>query len=55
MEAINQNDILTAVFIHDKNHKSYTAFFRQVPESIAQGETLEEAEENLFKSLPMIM
>ncbi len=50
-----ETNILTGLFVHDKKHGSYTAFFKELPESAAQGSTREEAEENLFKQLPMII
>jgi predicted RNase H-like HicB family nuclease len=51
-----KNDfVLTGIFIQDKIDGRYTAFFSELPEAVSQGESIEEAEENLFNILPSVM
>lgn len=45
---------LTGVFIKD-NQVGYTGFFSQFPEAVSQGETIAEAENNLFNVLPDVL
>lgn len=45
---------LTGFFIKDPSNR-FTGFFSQFPEAISQGESIEEAETNLFKVLPDII
>ena len=52
---MDANFFLTGIFLHDKKDGRYTAFFSEVPEAVSQGETIEEAEKNLFDVLPMVM
>lgn len=42
---------LTAVFVKDKEDGGYTGFFMEVPGVVAEGDTKEETEENLFECL----
>lgn len=50
-----KNFTLTGIFIHDNIDGRYTGFFSELPEAVSQGETLEEAETNLFNILPSVM
>jgi len=47
--------ILTGVFFKDKSDGRVGSFFLEIPGVVAQGETKEEAEDNLFKVLPMML
>jgi len=48
----NQNELpLTAYFVQDPKDKGYTGFFAEFPGAVAEGDTQEEAETNLFKAL----
>lgn len=48
----NNNELpLTAYFVQDPTDKGYTGFFAEFPGAVAEGDTQEEAETNLFKAL----
>jgi predicted RNase H-like HicB family nuclease len=44
----------TAVFVEDP-HGGYSAFIEEIPGANSQGETLEEAKENLKEALQMVL
>lgn len=46
---------ITGLFIQDPDDKGYTGFFNELPEAVAEGDTIEEAVENLFLSLQAIL
>lgn len=46
---------LTAIFVEDNKTGGYTAFFKEIPEIVAQGNTIDEAEEMMFRLLPMVL
>lgn len=46
---------LTAVFIEDPADGGYTGFFKEFPSAVAQGETQEEVQRNLFKALSYML
>lgn len=46
---------LTAMFIQDQEDGRFGAFFLEIPGATAQGETQQEAEDNLFRILPMLL
>ena len=46
---------LTAIFFKDPDDGGFTGFFAEIPEVIAEGDTIEEVEEMLFQTLPMAM
>lgn len=48
-----KNFELTGVFVQDSN-AGYTAFFAQLPNIIAEGETVEEAEMNLINTVKIV-
>lgn len=45
---------ITGVFLKEKDGR-FTAFFSEIPEATAQGDTVEEAEQNLFEILPEVL
>ncbi len=45
---------LTGVFVKEHDGR-FTAFFSEIPEATAQGDTMEEAEVNLFNILPDVL
>jgi predicted RNase H-like HicB family nuclease len=42
---------LTAYYVQDPNDNGYTGFFAEFPGAVAEGDTQEEVENNLFKAL----
>jgi predicted RNase H-like HicB family nuclease len=46
---------LTAVFVEDPTEGGFTGFFKEFPNAIAEGETQEEAQNNLFKTLSFML
>lgn len=45
---------ITGIFLKEKDGR-FTAFFSEIPEATAQGDTVEEAERNLFGILPDVL
>jgi len=52
MEA--QNFQLTGIFVQDPIDKGFTAFFAQLPNIIAEGDTEEEATKNLIQTVQTV-
>lgn len=50
----NNNLELTGVFVQDPESKGYTAFFAQLPNIIAEGDTQEAAVENLINTVRVV-
>ncbi len=50
METTNKFN-LTGIFVEDPKSKGYTAFFAQFPNIIAEGDTQEDASQNLLRLL----
>jgi predicted RNase H-like HicB family nuclease len=46
---------LTAIFIKDPNDKGFTGFFAEFPEAVAEGNTEEEVQKNLFEALSIML
>lgn len=46
---------LTAVFIEDPTDGGYTGFFKEFPGAVAEGETEEEVQQNLFLALSYML
>lgn len=46
---------LTAVFLEDPEEGGFTGFFKEFPSAVAQGETQEEVQLNLFKALAYML
>lgn len=46
---------LTAIFVQDPTDKGYTGYFAEMPEVIAEGETEEEVQSNLFEALNIML
>lgn len=46
---------LTGIFIKDDHSGGYTAFVEEYPEAIAQGHSLEEAEQKVLKALKLAL
>ena len=46
---------LTGIMIEDKQVGGYTAYFAELPDVVAEGETKEGAESNLFEALSIVM
>lgn len=44
---------LTAIFIKEEESDGYSAFFKEYPGVISQGETIEQAESLLFQIFPI--
>lgn len=52
---MEQNNFqLTGIFVQDPNDKGFTAFFAQLPNIIAEGDTEEEATRNLFQTVQTV-
>lgn len=45
---------ITGVFVKESDGR-FTAFFSEIPEATSQGDTMEEAEQNLFNILPDVL
>ena len=45
---------LTGIFVKDPNDNGYTAFFAQLPNIIAEGDTENEATENLIHTVQTV-
>lgn len=45
---------ITGVMIQDSKNKGWTAYFAEFPEVIAEGDTEEEAQKNLFEALQIV-
>ncbi len=50
----NEKFQLTGVFVQDPGTKRFTAFFAQLPNIIAEGDTEEEATENLIHTVQTV-
>lgn len=46
---------LTGIFIQDENDGGFTGFITQVPGAVSEGDTIDEAAENLMKTLPDLL
>lgn len=46
---------LTAIFVQDSNDNGFTGFFAEFPEAIAEGDTEEEVQKNLFEALSIML
>jgi predicted RNase H-like HicB family nuclease len=46
---------LTGILVRDENDHGYTAFFAELPEAVAEGDTELEAQQNLFEALKSIL
>ena len=52
---MEQNNFkLTGIFVQDPNDKGFTAFFAQLPNIIAEGDTEEEATRNLIQTVQTV-
>lgn len=49
-----QNFQLTGIFVQDPIDKGFTAFFAQLPNIIAEGDTEEEATKNLIQTVQTV-
>ncbi len=45
---------LTGIFVQDPSSKGFTAFFAQLPNIIAEGDTEEEATKNLIHAVKVV-
>lgn len=46
---------ITAIFIQDPKDKGYTGFFAEFPEAIAEGDTKEAVQKNLWEALNFML
>ena len=46
---------LTAIFIQDPKDNGFTGFFAEFPEAVAEGNTEEEVQKNLFEALTIML
>ncbi len=52
---LNDKPVLTGILIKDPSDNGYTAFFAELPEVIAEGDTREKARENLITNLKCVL
>ena len=48
---IRKGKLGTEIYIPDKNQKGYTAFFKDFSNIVTQGETIKEAQQNLWNTV----
>ena len=46
---------LTGILIKDSKDKGFTAYFAEFPEAIADGNSLEDAQQNLFEAFKIML
>lgn len=46
---------LTGILIKDKGERGFTAYFAEFPEAIADGDTVNEAQQNLLDSFKLML
>lgn len=46
---------ITGIFVQDPTDLGYTGFFKEIPEAVAEGDSMEEAVNNLLSTLPLVL